>query len=104
MPHKTKTRIRLEGYLDVPSERLAVVIDSLAEHVALSRAEVGCIEFNVTLDPDVPGRLHVSELFNDEAAFMHHQVRTRASSWADITLGIERNYSFTRISSDESAS
>lgn len=95
MNTENKANVRLEGYLDVPIERLAAVKGALAEHIALTRAEVGCIAFDLRFDPDILGRLRVSELFVDDAAFAHHQDRTRSSEWAEITDGIERNYSIT---------
>ncbi len=82
--------------MDVPSERLADVMKALPEHIALTRSETGCIEFDVSTDKDVPGRLVVSELFVDDAAFEHHQIRTRVSAWAKVTDGIERHYSITK--------
>ncbi len=96
MNTENETNVRLEGHLDVPNERLAEVTEALAEHIALTQAERGCIEFNLAFDPDIPGRLLVSELFIDDAAFAYHQNRTRSSMWAKITDGIERHYSITK--------
>lgn len=41
-------------------------------HVARSRAEPGCIEHGVYLDPDVEGRLVFVEKWTDEAALQQH--------------------------------
>lgn len=85
-------RIRLTGYLGIPEERLASEIAGLPLHVELTRLEPGCLEFDVSRSPTVEGRLLVSELFKDQAAFEAHQKRTAASAWAGITAGIMRNY------------
>jgi|GEM_PF-312028 len=89
-------QVSLTGYLDVPAARLADILDALSEHVRLTRAEAGCINFQVDPDPDIPGRLHVSERFVSEAAFEHHQQRTAGSAWAKLTAGIERHYQITK--------
>ena len=41
-------------------------------HVARSRAEPGCIEHGVYLDPEVEGRLVFVEKWKDEAALQQH--------------------------------
>lgn len=63
----------------------------LAEHIALTRAEPGCLSFDV--DPtDTDGVWSVSERFVDEAAFDAHQRRVAASTWGRETAGIQRFY------------
>lgn len=63
----------------------------LPAHVALTRAEPGCLAFDV--DPtDDPFVWRVSERFVDEAAFDAHQRRVAASTWGAETAGIERRY------------
>ena len=88
-------RVRLEGYLDVPSDRMAAVAAALPEHIALTQAEPGCLEFSVTPSPDIIDRLMVAELFADRAAFEQHQARASASPWAQVTRGIVRHYTIT---------
>ena len=85
-------RIFLTGHMDVPPERLAAVMRALPEHIALTRAEPGCLAFEVTPSPDSPGRLLVSEIFADQAAFDAHQARGKASAWAEVTAGLPRHY------------
>lgn len=84
--------IILTGHIDVPADRLDAVSAALPEHIRLTRAEPGCLAFDVTPDPDHPGRFRVSERFADQAAFEAHQTRARASDWARMTAGIPRNY------------
>lgn len=64
--------------------------DAVAEHIALTRAEPGCIEFNIK--PDAPGSCTflISERFISRAAFESHTVRTRSSEWWGKTQHIPR--------------
>lgn len=84
--------VRLNGYLDVPEDRLQDVRHALPQHVALTRAEPGCLRFTVEEDRGCPGRFIVSEVFADQIAFEAHQTRARASDWFRITQGLPRNY------------
>ncbi|MGR3636805.1 MAG: putative quinol monooxygenase [Shimia sp.] len=85
-------RISLTGHIDVPHDRLKAVAQALPKHIALTRAEPGCLSFEVTQDPQNPHRFHVSELFENRAAFDAHQARTKASEWFATTNGIARSY------------
>ncbi|MEM7430042.1 MAG: antibiotic biosynthesis monooxygenase [Pseudomonadota bacterium] len=88
-------RVSLKGHIDVPPDRLEAVAEALPLHIELSRAEPGCIFFNVDPCPAVPGRFLVSESFVDRRSFDAHQTRTRASAWATVTAGIPREYEIT---------
>ncbi len=70
---------------------------ALAEHTALTRAEAGCLSFNVypTGDPLV---WQVEERFRDTDAFKAHQARAAASDWGRQTAGITRDYVITGMS------
>ena len=85
----------LDGFLNVPANRLDAVRAALPQHIALMRAERGCISFEVTEDVNQPGRFNVSEIFEDRSAFDAHQSRTKASDWFAVTKGIPREYSVT---------
>jgi quinol monooxygenase YgiN len=63
----------------------------LPEHIRLSRAEPGCLTFNVdpTGDPLV---WQLDESFTDKAAFQAHGDRTRSSLWYTVTVGLARNF------------
>lgn len=86
-------RVLLDGYMEVPPDRAAAVTGALPDHIALTRAEPGCLAFDVVVDPSDSGRLLVSEVFADRAAFDAHQARARASAWAQVTAGLPRHYS-----------
>ena len=85
--------IRLRGTLTCPPERLAAVRAALPDHVRLTRAEPGCLSFEVT--ETAAGTFVVAECFTDRDAFEAHQERTRASHWATVTEGCARDYEVT---------
>lgn len=83
--------VRLSGWLVCASEAEADAVRArLPDHVALTRAEPGCLAFAVTEVGPLTWR--VEERFHDRAAFDAHQERTRASTWYAATRGIERRY------------
>lgn len=88
-------KVFLNGYIDVPNDRLEAVTSALPQHIALTLAEAGCISFEVVQNDAVPGRFMVSEVFVDQAAFDAHQERARNSDWFKTTEGIPREYSIT---------
>ena len=88
----TAHRVYLNGNIDVPADRLDAVRTALPKHIALTRAETGCISFEVVESQDVAGRFMVAEVFVDQEAFDAHQSRTKASDWFVTTQGIPREY------------
>ncbi len=87
--------VRLSGRLLCASaEEADVVRRHLPEHVRLTRAEPGCLSFEVTPTDD-PLTWRVEERFTDRAAFDAHQRRTRASAWGAATAAIRRDYEVT---------
>ncbi len=87
MPHVT-----LSGQLVCADDREADIVSRhLPRHVELTRAEPGCLSFQVrpTGDPRV---WQVDECFADAAAFAAHQERVASSRWGRATAGIERRY------------
>ncbi|MDK3072827.1 antibiotic biosynthesis monooxygenase [Sedimentitalea sp. JM2-8] len=85
-------QIVLTGTITVPPERCAAIRAALPEHIAKSRAEPGCLYFNVTERADAPGVFEVSERFATRRDFAAHQERAAQSTWAEISAGIPRNY------------
>lgn len=87
--------VTLSGELVCATEPQAeTVAGHLPLHIALTRAEAGCLTFEVTQTED---RLiwRVEERFRDAAAFQAHQERVAASEWGSATAGIERRYVIT---------
>jgi quinol monooxygenase YgiN len=90
--------IHLTGQLVcVTEEEVRVVSLHLPDHVKLTRAEVGCISFEVvrTVDPLV---WSVEERFENQQVFELHQQRVAASEWGRTTARIERRYSIEGLS------
>ncbi|WCN08137.1 putative quinol monooxygenase [Marinomonas mediterranea] len=85
-------KIVLSGYIVIPEAELALVEDALVEHIALTKAEEGCLVFNVSKDPVNPCRYDVYEEFSSQAAFDFHQARVKSSPWGQATINVERHY------------
>lgn len=77
-------------------EELAAVQSHLAAHLALTRAEPGCLTFEVSPTDD-PMIYEVMEAFRDRASFDAHQARTRESAWFAATRGILRDFRMEEI-------
>lgn len=97
IPTALPGNVVLDGYIDVPQDRLAAVTEALPQHIALTRAEAGCRYFDVLEDLSIAGRFNVFEIFDTRCAFDAHQIRAAASTWAEITVGIDRHYVVTEI-------
>ena len=90
-------KVALTGHLRCADQAEADRVQAgLATHTRLTRAEPGCLSFDVTPTDD-PLVWHVAELFTDRAAFDAHQVRAAVSDWAKLTAGITRDYKITEI-------
>lgn len=90
-PHVTGL-VTLSGSLVCANtEEAATVARHLPRHVELTRAEPGCLSFEVRPTDD-PLVWSVAEQFTDQAAFDAHQTRVRQSEWARATAGIRRDY------------
>ncbi|MDQ0279439.1 quinol monooxygenase YgiN [Arthrobacter silviterrae] len=84
--------ITLTGQLICQDEgELAIVAKQLPRHIEATRAEPGCISFEVTQTED-PLVWDVSECFQDVLSFEFHQARVKASEWGRATAGIKRSY------------
>lgn len=84
--------IRLKGHLICASDTEAQAVQShLADHISASRAEPGCLSFEV-VQTDDPMVWEVMETFRTRADFDAHQVRTRTSAWFHATRGILRDF------------
>lgn len=88
-------KVHLNGYIDIPLEKRDIAAPYLAEHIALTRAEPGCLFFDLPPDPSTAGRYFVRESFKDRAAFEAHQRRNHASDWYVFSAGFPRAYDLT---------
>lgn len=96
-PDAAPQHVTLEGHIKVPGDRLQDIRNALTDHIRLTRAEPGCLRFDVTEDPDHPGLFTVQETFVDSASFRAHQTRVTASEWGRISAGIPRHYRITGL-------
>lgn len=90
------TSVELTGrLLCADRDEAETVARHLPRHIELTRAEPGCLRFDVVQTED-PLIWTVAERFADEAAFEAHQARVRASEWGRVTAGITRDYAIAR--------
>lgn len=84
--------IRLKGQLRcMTADEVQTVQLHKAEHIRLTRAEPGCLTFDIT-ETDDPMTFEVMESFRDREAFDTHQIRTRESHWFQETRHILRDF------------
>lgn len=83
--------IVITGYLTCAPEDLDLVLKILPRHIALSRAEPGCLAFSITQAPHDHCRFDINERFVDQAAFDAHTARTKKSDWWHKTRHIPRH-------------
>jgi quinol monooxygenase YgiN len=90
------SRVSLSGFLICrtleEADRVSVL---LPDHIRLTRAEPGCLRFEVFRSQSDPVRFAVTEVFRDRAAFEAHQARAKDTIWAKATKGIPRDYKIT---------
>jgi quinol monooxygenase YgiN len=84
--------IRLRGQLICMTEDEAAAVRAhLDMHIRLTRAEAGCLTFDISPTDD-PLVWEVMESFTDRDSFDAHQARTRDSAWFAATRGILRDF------------
>ena len=89
--------IRLRGQLRCLTDAdAAAVFNHRVDHIRLSRAEPGCLMFEIEPTDD-PMVWEVMEAFRDRAAFDAHQARTRESRWFSATRGALRDFRIEEI-------
>ncbi|MCG3266228.1 putative quinol monooxygenase [Yoonia sp. I 8.24] len=84
--------VRLTGTIAIPADQLEQLVPLLEQHIALTRAEPGCLHFEVIQDAETPELFHVSELFTDEAAFAAHQANGAARPWGPASKDLVRDF------------
>lgn len=84
--------VALEGRLIcADAAQMMTALAMLPEHVELSRAEPGCLRFDVWQDDD-PLVWNLAELFRDDVAFSAHQDRMAASPWGRESRALTRDF------------
>ena len=81
-------KVILNGHIIVPAADLIAIRQHLPEHIATTRAEPGCLIFQVEEDTAQPGRFLVYEEFRDSDAFVAHQLRSQDTQWGKFTQDI----------------
>ncbi|MBU3029920.1 GNAT family N-acetyltransferase [Paracoccus marinaquae] len=71
--------------------QMMTALSLLPDHVELSRAEPGCLHFDIRQDDD-PLIWNLAELFTDEDAFAAHKARTGNSLWGQASGAITRDF------------
>jgi quinol monooxygenase YgiN len=85
--------LHLTGFLICDTMAEADRISHLVpEHIRLTRAEPGCLSFDIVRSHEDPARFAVREAFRDREAFEAHQARTRASAWWRETQTVRREF------------
>ncbi len=87
------SKVKLKGHIIVSESDLEAVTKELDNHIALTRAEEGCLIFEVSQDPDHLFRFNVYEEFDSTESFRYHQRRVQSSAWGSIAANVNRNYS-----------
>ncbi|MBN9128089.1 MAG: antibiotic biosynthesis monooxygenase [Paenarthrobacter ureafaciens] len=77
-------------------EQVAVVVQHLPLHTKLTRAEPGCLSFEVNPTQN-PLIWQVDERFQDAASFHAHQQRAAVSEWGRATANLERRYEINGV-------
>ncbi|MEE9455100.1 MAG: antibiotic biosynthesis monooxygenase [Paracoccaceae bacterium] len=86
-------KVYLDGLLVAETAAQRAVVDLyLDEHILLTRAEPGCLKFEVTKDEKRAGYYHVSEIFQSEEDFDFHQNRAKDSEWGQVSTPLERRF------------
>lgn len=97
-------RVTLTGFLICRSlEEADRVSELLDAHLRATRAEPGCLSFEVVRSMADPARFAVREVFADRAAYDAHQARLRQTRWWLETEGIPRDYRLTEEDGDPAA-
>lgn len=84
--------VRLTGTIVIPENQHDLLVPLLEQHIALTRAEAGCLHFDVTQDTQNPEIFHVRELFTDAAAFAAHQENGATRPWGPASKDLIRDF------------
>jgi len=91
------TRVILKGYVIVPDDDLDAINEALPAHIVNTRAEDGCLLFNVTQDENQKNRFNVHEEFINKESFSNHQDRVKHSEWGNVSANLEKHYHINQI-------
>ncbi len=84
--------ITLSGYILVEESEFESIRQALLAHIQATRAEAGCLVFDVEESATEKRRFDVYEQFVDRAAFEFHQKRVQESPWGTVSKNAKRFY------------
>ena len=96
------SKVTLSGHIVVLESELASVRDALPMHIEATRAEEGCIVFDVEEHATELGRFDVYEEFATSGAFRYHQKRVKESDWGALTQNVTRHYTIEGFDGEKS--
>jgi len=94
--------VKLKGFIEVPKVDLDRVIAQIGPHTRLTRAEPGCLKFEISQRKNDDSRFDVHEEFVDRQAFLSHQQRLKTSAWARVSRNVKRHYTVTGLDEGKS--
>ena len=85
-------KIYIEGHYDIPLDQLEAITAAMLENITLTRQEPGNEKLDYRIDEKVQGRVHLSEIFTNQAALDAHMVRVSNSPWATISKVVVKSF------------
>ncbi len=76
------------GHFRLPAESLDSAREPMARVVAATRAEPGCIKYAYAGEPGDPGLIHVSEVWESQAALDAHFASAHMKQWQAERAGL----------------
>jgi quinol monooxygenase YgiN len=96
--------IVIVGTVRVPPDKIDAARPHMRAMLEASRAEDGCLTYNYAQDVLDPGLIHVSEVWESEAALKAHfttpHMAAWRKAWPDLGIG-ERNLTKFKASESE---
>jgi quinol monooxygenase YgiN len=76
------------GHFRLPPESLDAAREPMARVVMATRAEPGCVKYAYASEPGDPGLIHVSEVWESQAALDAHFATTHMKQWQAERAGL----------------
>ena len=76
------------GHFRLPVESLEAAREPMARVVAATRAEPGCIKYAYAPEPGDTGLIHVSEVWESQAALDAHFASAHMKQWQQERAGL----------------
>lgn len=86
----------LAGHVIAPEANLEAILQELPGHRDATRAEPGCLRFDVFQDLEDKCKLHVFEVFKSEKDFRLHKKRMQGTAWVKASQNLEKFYTVSK--------